>query len=239
MHRPSNLIYSVDERPPWSVALLLGFEHVSACAVSWVIATVIVTGIGLPASEAQGVIQVAMIASGVGTLLQARRGVVGSGYLCAMGSGPAYVAASLLAGRQGGLAAVFGMNLLGAAFEVLLARFIARLRPLFPPEVAGLVVTMVGVELVPLGCARIADVGGHSHNTVALAIFTLGVMIALSVWGGKNLRLYSALIGIGLGYLAAYAVGVLDQAQLQAVLRAPLASLPPVAPRWAFQWSLE
>ena len=67
MHRPSNLIYSVDERPPLPMLLLLGLQHVAGCAVSWVIATVIVTGIGLPASEAWGVIQIVMIASGLGT----------------------------------------------------------------------------------------------------------------------------------------------------------------------------
>ena len=51
--------------------------------------------------------------------------------------------------------------MMSGVFEGLLSRILPRLRPLFPPEVTGLVVTMVGLELVGLGAAQVSGVSGR------------------------------------------------------------------------------
>ena len=98
--KPANLIYGVDDKPPLGTLLLLALQHASVISVGWIFVLVIVTGIGGTSQQAEGVIQISMIASGIATILQARtKGPVGSGYLCPSSCGPAYIAASITAGK--------------------------------------------------------------------------------------------------------------------------------------------
>ena len=60
----------------------------------------------------------AMIATGVATILQElNKGPIGSGYLCPLVNGPAFLSASILACKAGGLSMVFGMTFIGGLFE--------------------------------------------------------------------------------------------------------------------------
>ena len=134
-----------------------------------------------------------MIASGLATILQAlRKGPIGSGYLCPFASGPAYLAASIVVGRSVGLPTVFGLTTLSGLFEAALSRVVRRLRSLFPPEVTGLVVTMVGMELIAIGCPRFFGYTGPSYpmsgRATLIGIITLVAMLAPSVWGKGKIR---------------------------------------------------
>ena len=105
------------------------------------------------------------------------------------------------------------MTVLSGLFEGLLARVVPRLRPLFPPEVTGLVVTMVGVQLVALGCPRFLgfqDGLGPQGTVTTVATVTLAAMIGPTVWGKGKLKLYPVLIGLVVGYLLAYFFGRLS-----------------------------
>ena len=242
--KPANLIYSVDEKPPLSTLLLLGLQHVSVLSVGWIFVVVIVTGIGGTSEQAKSVIQISMIVSGIATILQARtKGPVGSGYLCPMSCGPAYIAASISAGKVGGLPLVFGSVIVSGVFEALLSRVMQRLRTLFPPEVTGLVVSMVGIELIVLAAPRFLGFTGpgSSRNllAIAVALLTLAAMIGPTVWSEGLLRLYPVLLGLVVGYLSAYAVGLLTWPQLNVVLAAPLINLPTRAQSgWAFSLAM-
>jgi NCS2 family nucleobase:cation symporter-2 len=242
--KPANLIYSVDEKPPLSTLLLLGLQHVSVLSVGWIFVVVIVTGIGGTSEQAKSVIQISMIVSGIATILQARtKGPVGSGYLCPMSCGPAYIAASISAGKVGGLPLVFGSVIVSGVFEALLSRVMQRLRALFPPEVTGLVVSMVGIELIVLAAPRFLGFtgAGSSRNllAIAVALLTLAAMIGPTVWSEGMLRLYPVLLGLVVGYLSAYAVGLLTWPQLNVVLAAPLINLPTRAQSgWAFSLAM-
>ena len=242
--KPANLIYSVDEKPPLSTLLLLGLQHVSVLSVGWIFVVVIVTGIGGTSEQAKSVIQISMIVSGIATILQARtKGPVGSGYLCPMSCGPAYIAASISAGKVGGLPLVFGSVIVSGVFEALLSRVMQRLRTLFPPEVTGLVVSMVGIELIVLAAPRFLGFtgAGSSRNllAIAVALLTLAAMIGPTVWSEGLLRLYPVLLGLVVGYLSAYAVGLLTWPQLNVVLAAPLINLPTRAQSgWAFSLAM-
>jgi xanthine permease XanP len=153
--KPADLIYGVDDKPPLGTAVLLGLQHVFVLSVGWIFVVVIITGFGGTRDQAGQVIQISMIASGIATTLQARtKGPVGSGYLCPSSTGPAYIAASILAGKLGGLPLLFGLTVISGVFEALLSRLVQRLRVLFPPEVTGLVVAMVGIELIALAAPR-------------------------------------------------------------------------------------
>jgi NCS2 family nucleobase:cation symporter-2 len=242
--KAANLVYGVDDTPPLTVAALLGLQHVVVLTSGWVLVVVIVTTIGGTPEEVTNVLRMSMIASGIATIVQSlHQSPVGSGFLCPIGSGPAYVSASILAGRTGGLSAIFAMTALSGFFEGLLGRIVPRLRALFPPEVTGLVVTMVGMELVALACPRFLGFqeGGTSltASVAAVATVTLAAMIGPTVWGKGKLKLYPVLVGLFVGYVLAYFAGALHTDRLQDMFDASMFSLPrKVQGGWSLHLSL-
>jgi len=241
--KPAGLIYGVDDKPPLTASALLGLQHVVVMTAGWVMVVVIVTTIGGTQEEVANVLRMSMIASGIATILQSLpNSPVGSGYFCPISGGPAYISASILAGKVGGLISVFTMTVISGLFEGLLARVVPRLRPLFPPEVAGLVVTMVGIELVALGCPRFVGFQngiGPQGTVTTVATATLAAIIGPTVWGKGKLKLYPVLIGLVIGYSLAYFLGLFETERLQKMLAAPMISLPRKAHAgWSFDLAL-
>jgi xanthine permease XanP len=242
--KPSNLIYGVNDKPPLGTAVLLGLQHVFVISVGWIFVVVIVTAFGGTREQAGQVIQISMIASGIATILQARaKGPVGSGYLCPLSIGPAYIGASIIAGKLGGLPMLFGLTAISGLFEALLSRLVQRLRALFPPEVTGLVVSMVGIELIVLAAPKFL---GFQYSdpridsrSVFVAVFSLAAMIGPSIWSTGKLKLYPLLLGLTCGYASAYAVGLLSASEFAGSLGGSLVSLPHRAEAgWSFDVSL-
>jgi xanthine permease XanP len=132
------------------------------------------------------------------------------------------------------------MTIIGGVFEALFSRIVGRLRVLFPPEVAGLVVTMVGIELIPLGIERFLGLGhggaGISRNDFLVALITYVCMVGLNTWGKGKLRLYPILIGMVVGYLSSLGFGILTFANLGHIGAAPWISFPRFA---SFGWSFD
>jgi xanthine permease XanP len=228
--KPANLLYSLEEVPPADARLGLAIQHVFVMSVGWIFVVVLVTAIGGSAAQTESVIRFSMIASGIATILQARSGLFGSGYLCPFSCGPAYLPAAILAGQAGGLPLIFGLTTISGVFEAALARAIERLRVLFPPEVTGLVVSMVGIQLIALGCPRFLGYTGQdpriSARSVIIAGITLSAMIVPTIWGKGKWRLYPVLLGLLAGYISAAALGVLHWAQFDLLRLEPLFGSP-------------
>ena len=185
-----------------------------------------------------------LLAGGIATILQAlnRRGI-GSGYFAPAVCEPAYITASLLAAKMGGLPLVFGMTALSGLFEIAVSRVVQRLRFIFTPEVTGLVVAMVGVSIIPVAVPNFLGLKeGHSTidpTVLLVSLITLGTMVSITIWSGGKTKLYSVLIGMIVGYAASYLFGLLGPEQVQRVLNAPLVALPNFsALGWSFDLSL-
>ena len=244
--RPANIIYWVNERPPLSVNLLMGLQHVFVMSSTLALPVVIVQEIGGSLAEIAGVVGLSMIAAGLGTILQAlRMGPVGSGYLCPNLCGPSYLAVSVQAAWVGGLPLMHGMIMLAGIFEALFSRVVHRLKFLFPNEVTGVVVLMVGVALIPLGSSKFLgiEISGDPIDPVvtAAASLTLLVMIGLNIWTKGRLHLYSVLVGMVMAYLVSSLLGILGQDDWQRVGDAPWFALPGQGMslfHYAFDWSL-
>jgi xanthine permease XanP len=241
--KPAGLIYGVDDTPPPGVSALLGVQHVFVMTAGWIMVVVIVTTIGGTEDEVANVLRMSMIASGIATILQSlAKSPVGSGYFCPISAGPAYVSASMLAGKAGGLPLVSTLTLASGVFEGFLSRILPRLRALFPPEVTGLVVTMVGVELITLGSPRFLgfhDGTGPRGLTTAVGALTLAAMIGPTVWGKGKIKLYPLLIGLAVGCVFAHVLGEFPTERVTHALAAPMFSVPRRAPSgWAFNADL-
>lgn len=231
--KPSNLIYGIDDKPGFGTVLMLGLQHIFILSIAFIFPVVIIDAIGGTPEQAQHLISISMIVTGIGTILQGmKRGPVGSGYLGPHVNGPAYLSASLMAGKIGGLPLIFGMTAVGGIFEALFSRIISRMRALFPAEVTGTIVMMVGIEIIPLGAKKFLGLD-MLHPTTDLtaffvALITLLAMISFNVWGKGKLRLYSVLIGLSIGYAVALFTGILTTEHINHVLHAPFFSFPPI-----------
>ncbi len=245
--KPANLIYGVDDRPPLKIVIALAFQHIFFLASGLIVAAMIMREIGAPPGMAQNVICLSMIAGGIATILQAlTKGPVGSGYLCTEGIDPTFVSSSIMAGRLGGVSLIFGMTVFAGAVECVLSRFMTHLRNLFPPAVTGVVLTMVGLNIVPImignffGLTGPLGSGGAVEPTnLWVAVITLAAMAGTNIWSNGKLRFYSVIIGIAAGYLSAYALGVLKPSDIENIYRAPLVSFPDLSHvGWSFNSAL-
>ena len=239
--RPPDLIYGVDDTPPLLTLLLLGVQHVFIITISLIFPVLIIRAIGGSAAQAGFMVSMAMLAAGVGTILQAlnRKGI-GSGYLCPALCGPSFLSASLLAAKTGGLSLLFGMTTVAGMFEVLLSRVLHRLRVLFPPEVTGTVVTMVGITVIPVAISNFMGLDATDTVTerseLIVAVVTLGAMVCTNVWCKGKLKLYPILVGMILGYTLSYLLGILGVADLRQFSQAPLLAVPDLD---YFGWSFD
>jgi xanthine permease XanP len=244
--KPENLIYGLDDKPPWTISFILGLQHVFTMSSTLVLPVVIAREMGAGIDVVQSLVCFSMIAAGLGTVFQAlRKGPIGSGYICPNLCGPSYLSVSVQAAWLGGLPLMHGMTIISGIFEMLFSRVIQKLRFLFPPEITGLVVLMVAVALIPLGTSKFVGIAyqGDAINLkgLSIAVVTLFSMIGFSIWGKGKLKLYCVLIGLGIGYVLSIASGVILQKDFTVFLHAPWFSLPGKGTKflsYSFDWAL-
>ncbi len=243
--RPAALTYGVDDRPPPVVLLLLGLQHILLMSSTLVLPIVLVSEIGGHFHEVRTVVALTMIACGAGTILQAIRfKSLGSGFLCPNLCGPNFFAACMGAAWLGGLPLMRGMTIAAGIVEALFSKVLHRLKALFPPEITGLVVLMVAESIVVLGVSKFLGISyeGEPIRGVDLivATLTLLIMVAINIWGGARLRLYSVLAGMAIGYALSAITGIMTPSQFSDVTQAPWVALPLLDNFFdiSFRWSL-
>lgn len=229
--QPQELLYGLTDRPPTVRLLLLAFQHVCLMASALVLPAVLVAEIGGSRLEAQTVVALSMIACGLGTILQATRlPGVGSGYFCPNVVGPNFFAASMSAAWIGGLPLMRGMTIFAGLFQILFSSFIQRLKFLFPNEILGLVVMMVGVGLVPVSSSKLMSIEFASdvanQPAIAIAVMVLVLMMVLTVRGSGFFRLFAVLIGMIVGYVLCIAIGMLSVADVNLIKNLPWLKIP-------------
>ena len=245
----SDLIYGLNDRPKPAPAFLAALQHVLAAFVGIITPPLIIgSTLGLTA-HLPYLISMALMVSGVGTFIQARRPFgIGAGMICLQGTSFAFLGAVLSAGflvkQRGGspediMAMIFGVCFFGAAVQIVLSRFIGQLRRVITPLVTGIVITLIGISLIKVG---ITDLGGGFNATdfgaptnLALGVFVVLTIILLNRSNTPWVRLSAIIIGLALGSLAAWFSGKLVP---QALPDLPLVSLPiPFRFGFNFDWS--
>lgn len=230
MRKPRGVIFGVDERPPAAVLALSALQHVAVMSIFLIYPVLIGREAGGDSSTVANLVSLSLIVLAVGTVLQALpRGPAGSGFLCQPVPTAIYLVPSLLAVRSGGLPLLFGMTIAAGFFEMALSRALRALRPLFPPEVAGLVVALIGVATGVVAIRIALGVGAErplDTGDVIAGFVTLATMVVLNVWSSGMLRLSCALLGIIAGYIAAAALGILGPADWRTLAAAPWFALP-------------
>jgi xanthine permease XanP len=239
--KPTTLVYALEDKPPPLITLFNGIQQVGLIAINLVYPLLIFRVVDAPVETVSNLLSVGMLVLGIATFLQALRlGPVGSGYMCPATFTATYFAPSLLAARLGGLPLVFGMTIFAGALESALAPLLHRLRAIFPPEISGVIVLMIGISA---GMGGLRSLVGATAAPVEpaewwVAGITLATMVALNVWGTGVTRMLCALIGLAVGYVAAGVMGLVG-ANLAAVNQAGWIGLPSWSGiAWSFDLSL-
>ena len=232
--KPAELIYGVDDVPPPYIILLSGLQHVGLVTIFLIYPLLIVKEIGASMALSANILSLALISLGIATMLQGLpKGPIGTGFLCPANHTAVYLAPSLAAVKLGGLPLLFGMTIFAGIVECILSPVLRRIRPLIPPELSGLVIFFVGMTVVAIGFRYIAGIGSSESigaSNLIVAVITLGVTASLNVWAKGIARLFCALIGMVIGYLAAVATGILSTEQFRTIAELPLLALPESQP---------
>jgi xanthine permease XanP len=240
--KPTTLIYGVDDVPPLMITVLNGFQHVGLIAINLVYPLLIFRAVDLPAAEVANFLAIGMLVLGIATFPQARPiGPIGAGYMCPATFTATYFGPSLIAAKVGGLPLVFGMTIFAGLLEAAIAPVLQRLRAIFPPEISGLIIVMIGLSA---GISGLRSVLGASAAPVSTAEATVGAvtltaMVALNIWGWGIPRMLCALLGVGAGYVVAGLTGVIDAPQLEPVRQAAWIGVPAFTGiGWSFDLAL-
>jgi len=240
------LIYGQNDVPPLGHLFLLSLQQGMLLILGAMLPVMLMKEIGGSGDQITRIVNLTMLISGVGTILQAIKGRwIGSGYLCPNVGGPSYLSLSLTALIQGGMPLMQGMLVFAGIAEMALARVVSKLRKLFPPLVVGMTVMMVGVSVIPMAFSNFcgSPLAGDEvlWQDVVVAVFSLLVMVGCNLWGKGAVKLYCLLIGIGAGWALALCLSPVDAGQYRALKETPIFALPFTG--WsqfklAFSWSL-
>jgi xanthine permease XanP len=229
--RPKELIYALDEKPPWPQLLALGFQHVAVICPYLVMVALVVEAARLPHQVAQNALGLTMIAVAFLTVLQSLRlGPVGSGYLSPPVVSAIYLPSSIAAAATMGLPAVCGMVMFAGACEIGVAPLINRMRKIFPAVVSGVVIIAVGIELGKIAAdVLLQHAARHSEQTAAsfiTAASAAGTMTILAIWARGLPKLLCSLTGILVGYAVAAIFAIYPQSFFIEFSATPFFALP-------------
>ncbi len=242
-HKPAAIIYAAGERPPWATLILLAMQHVLIALISLAYPVLVAREAGASSAVASSVVSISLLAMAAATALQAfGRGSLGSGYLAPYITSAIFLGPSLMAARAGGLALVSGMTVFAGVTLLILSRLMRRFRKLFPPEVSGVVVLMLGITIVPVALPRMllgvntqAASAEPANMAWVVGTLTLGMIVLLSVLPYRRIRLYATAIALGVGYAVAFALGMFDSLPKDRAIALPMLSLIELpTPGWQF-----
>ncbi|TXS95325.1 purine permease [Parahaliea maris] len=220
---PSDLIYRLEDRPPVLESSFAALQHLLASFVGIVTPTLIIGNLLGLQSEVPYLVSMALLASGIGTFIQAYRPLgIGAGMLCIQGTSFAFLGAILSAGfmvkDQGGgpeaiLSLVLSMCFIGSFVQIGLSQVIPRLRRVVTPLVTGIVITSIGISLIKVGMTDLA--GGQNAEdfgapqNLLLGFFVVAIIVAMNTSSNPWIRLSSIILGLVAGIVAALLTGML------------------------------
>ena len=211
-----------DEKLSVTANLAYGFQHVLTM-YGGIVAVPLIIGqaAGLSPAEIGLLITASLFAGGVATVLQ----TIGIPFFgCQLPlvqgvsfSGVATMVAIVTSSQTGeaGLQVVLGAVIAAAVIGLIITPIFSRITRFFPPLVTGIVITTIGLTLMPVA-ARWA-MGGDSNSpefgsmaNIGLAGITLVIVLILSKMGNATISRLSILLAMIIGTFVAWTLGMTD-----------------------------
>ena len=219
----SNRLSDPDYELPMGPRVALGLQHVLAMFASNVTPSIIVAGaagFAFGGADMVFLIQMAMLFAGVATLFQTIGfGPVGARLPVMQGTSFAFVPIMIGIVKSSGMAALMGSVVVAGLFHAALGTIIGRVRHWFPPLVSGMVITTIGLYLIPVGIKYAA--GGAADfqmNNPAWGDFSSWGLALVVIFVALGCKFYTrgltssaaVLIGLVAGYVVGIATGAVN-----------------------------
>ena len=214
--------------------LLYGLQHVLTM-YGGIVAVPLIVGqaAGLSPADIGLLIAASLFVGGAATLLQTI-GLPFFGCQLPLVQGVSFASVATIVaivganGGEGGLPVVFGAVIGAAVIGLLITPIFSKIIQFFPPLVTGIVITTIGLTLMPVaarwamgGNSQAADFGSMAN--IGLAAFTLATVLLLSKVGSATISRLSILLAMVIGTLVALAFGMADFSK---VSEGPVLALP-------------
>ena len=210
--------YEPDDKPPTALTFGLGLQLAILCLGGIVLTpAIVVRAAGGSETYLTWAVFAAVAVSGVTTVLQAVRvGRIGAGYVLLMGTSGAFIAVCVTALAKGGPAMLATLVVISALFQFVLAARLSLLRRVLTPTVAGTVIMLIAVTVMPIVFDTLKDVpeSAPSLSAPLSALVTVLVITGLALKATGSLRLWAPVIGVVVGSLVAGLFGIYDLASV-------------------------
>src|ERR1700731_738981 len=224
-------VHPVDEILPIPKLVTLGLQHVLVMYAGAVAVPLILgRALKLSPEDVAFLISADLFACGLATLVQCV-GFPGVGIRLPVMMGVTFASVgpmlSMAAAPDVGLLGIYGSVIAAGLFAFLVAPFISRLLPVFPPVVTGTIILVIGISLMRVGInwaggglptlTKMVDgVPGAFPNPgygqlqgLGIALFVLLIILGLIKWGSGSLAHVSVLLGSIAGAILASLLGVM------------------------------
>ena len=219
----TDLIYGVEDRPPFKDAIFAALQHLLAIFVAIITPPLIIAGaLKLDVEKTSFLVSMSLFVSGISTFIQCKRfGPVGARLLCIQGTSFSFIGPIITTGLMGGLPLIFGVCMAAAPVEMVISRTFRYMRNIITPLVSGIVVLLIGLSLIKVGV--VSCLGGYgamdkgtfgSRENLSIAGLVLLSVLFFNRSKNKYLRMSSIVLGICLGYGLAFALGKVDMSSL-------------------------
>jgi NCS2 family nucleobase:cation symporter-2 len=235
-------VHPVDQFLPVPKLLTLGLQHVLVMYAGAVAVPLILgRALKLAPEEVAFLISADLFACGLATLVQSV-GFPGVGIRLPVMMGVTFASLgpmlSMANAPDVGLLGIYGAVISAGIFAVIVAPFMGRLLPLFPPVVTGTIILVIGISLMRVGInwaggglptlTKVVDgaAGAFPNPNYAqleglgIALFVLVVILVLIRWFTGFIANVAVLLGIIAGAVLATALGVMH---FEKVVAAPWA----------------
>ena len=206
--------YAADEKPPAPLAFGLGLQLAMLTIAGIVLTPSIVIRAGGGSDTYLSWAAFAAVAvCGVTTIVQAVRvGRIGAGYVLLMGTSGAFIAVCIGAMAQGGPALLATLVIISSFFQFALAARLSLVRRIFTPSVAGTVIMLIAVTVMPIIFDMLdqAPEGAPALAAPVSAGVTIAVIVAIALAAKGVWRLWAPVIGVVVGSAVGGAFGIYD-----------------------------
>ena len=213
--------FHLDGKPPLREAIPLGMQHLLAMIVGNMVPAILISNIlGLSKEMSIMLLQGAMLAAGIATIIQLypipliKGYKIGAGLPVMMGTSYVFLGACLSVTGQYGIATLIGAQIVSAVVTIFLGIAVKKIRKIFTPVISGTIVACMGIGLFPVAINNLAG-GQGSLDFGSSKNFIVGIIVAFIVviimhFGKGLVKDVSILIGIVVGYIISLSLGMVD-----------------------------
>ena len=189
----TDLIYGIEDRPPFKDALFAALQHLLAIFVAIITPPLIIaSALKLDVEKTGFLVSMSLFASGVSTFIQCRRfGPIGAKLLCIQGTSFSFIGPIIATGLVGGLPLIFGVCMAAAPIEMIISR------------------TFKYMRYTAMDNGTFA-----SWENLSIAGAVLLSVLFFNRCKNKYLRMSSIVLGLCLGYGLAFVLGKVDMSAL-------------------------